>query len=77
MAVFKEFVGTAQREFVAAERQKNPAAVEFRVGAWGWLWAGCVAWVCCGTGRAGLGDCMSTGGCGTAVMDGSSGDVCS
>ena len=32
MAVFKEFVGTAQREFVAAERQKNPAAVEFRVG---------------------------------------------
>ena len=31
MAVFKEFVRTAQREFVAAERQKNPDAVAFRV----------------------------------------------
>jgi hypothetical protein len=29
MAVFKEFVATAQREFVAAERTKNPAAAEF------------------------------------------------
>lgn len=29
MAVFKHFVSTAQREFVAGERAKNPAAVEF------------------------------------------------
>ena len=42
MAVFKEFVGTAQREFVAAERQKNPAAVEFRVGGT----IGAVGWLC-------------------------------
>lgn len=31
MAVFKQFVSTAQREFVAAEKRKNPAAAEFRV----------------------------------------------
>ncbi|KAL4441531.1 hypothetical protein ABPG77_002035 [Micractinium sp. CCAP 211/92] len=30
MAVFKQFVSTAQREFVAAEKRKNPAAAEFR-----------------------------------------------
>jgi hypothetical protein len=31
MAVFKAFVASAQAEFVAAERARNPAAVEFRV----------------------------------------------
>lgn len=31
MAVFKQFVSTAQREFVASEKRKNPAAAEFRV----------------------------------------------
>lgn len=36
MAVFKAFVSTAQREFVAQERAKNPAATQFKVGA-GWL----------------------------------------
>jgi hypothetical protein len=30
MAVFKAFVSTAQREFVAQERAKNPAATQFR-----------------------------------------------
>jgi hypothetical protein len=34
MAVFKHFVSTAQREFVAGERAKNPAAVEFGVRWW-------------------------------------------
>lgn len=47
MAVFKAFVSTAQREFVAQERAKNPAATQFRVG-WrgkgrGWHGAGCQA----------------------------------
>ena len=39
MAVFKAFVSTAQREFVAQERAKNPAASQFRVGGWvgGWV----------------------------------------
>ena len=34
MAVFKAFVSTAQREFVAQERAKNPAATQFRVRCW-------------------------------------------
>jgi hypothetical protein len=44
MAVFKEFVATAQREFVAAERTKNPAAAEFAVRG---CCAGPASGLCC------------------------------
>lgn len=47
MAVFKAFVSTAQREFVAQERAKNPAATQFRVCCWLGHAVWClVAWLC-------------------------------